>query len=239
MARSAEKLSFSLNHRRGTLVTFLILMALVIIPFLLMIAPYFMALLVGMILAVLCQPVYRRFRERGTGPRTSSAIVTFGLLVLVLAPLTFFVITAVQQTIALVGKLSENELFSYRGLTESILNWGPIREVVGNPADVQRQLRETSTNIVRSGSTLVLNFAALIPDILLQLVLALFASFFFLIDGRNFFEWVADKIPISRNIRQIMFDSFRNTAVSVILATVAAAGVQAIMMLLTLSLIHI
>jgi predicted PurR-regulated permease PerM len=99
---------------RGTLVTFLLLTAGVLIPFAIMIAPYSLALMMGGILAVLCHPLYRRLRLRGFSPRLASAIVTVAFLILVLAPLTLFTITAVRQTMGLITTLTNTD----HGLTK-------------------------------------------------------------------------------------------------------------------------
>ena len=64
------------------------------------------------------------------------------------------------------------------------------------------------------------------------IALGLFATFFLLMDGADFFKWASNKIPLSKRIRLTLFASFRDTSVSVITASVAAAGTQSLVMFL-------
>jgi len=52
------------------------------------------------------------------------------------------------------------------------------------------------------------------------IALGLFATFFLLMDGADFFKWASNKIPLSKRIRLTLFTSFRDTSVSVITASV-------------------
>jgi len=216
--------------RKGTLATFLILMIAVLIPFTLMMAPYFLAILMGGILSAILYPFYLRLLERGWGPKTASTSLVVALTVLVLAPMTLCVLGAVRQTANLANHLNGIEGLDLESAIAKVLEWEFLHDFLGDPNEIIMRLRELSSAVLKVASELVFSFAASIPELLLQLGLGLFACLFFLLDGKEFVTWIGEKTPLSRQIRELMFTSFRNTAMSVILATVAAAGVQGAIM---------
>jgi len=69
--------------------------------------------------------------------------------------------------------------------------------------------------------------------------LAVLASFFFLKDGPRAIQWVASLIPMNAEIQSRIKRSFLDTAISVIWARLAAAGAQAVLMLLTFWILNI
>jgi predicted PurR-regulated permease PerM len=79
----------------------------------------------------------------------------------------------------------------------------------------------------------ILGLAAHLPNIVLQLALASLAGFFLLVDGHRFLCWMTDKLPIAVDVRVKVVQSFQETAISVIWATIAAAAAQSVVMLLS------
>lgn len=69
-----------------------------------------------------------------------------------------------------------------------------------------------------------------IPSVILQLVLAAISCFVFLLDGESFSRWMANKIPLEIEVRKKLAQSFRDTAVSTIWATLAAGAAQSMVM---------
>jgi predicted PurR-regulated permease PerM len=62
---------------------------------------------------------------------------------------------------------------------------------------------------------------------ILKLVVALVALFFFLVDGHKLVGWVEANAPLAPGQFRELVGEFRRTAVSVLVATVATAGIQA------------
>jgi predicted PurR-regulated permease PerM len=207
-------------------------MGLVIVPFLKMMAPYALAILMGVILAVLCYPAYRRLLDRGFSPGSSSLMVVMGLLFLVLGPILSFVINAVEQTVEVARALPSIDALNLQSLFNRISHWKPLADLLGRTGEIEQQLRSAAGILVQSVSGVVLGFATQIPELLLQTALALFACYFLLIDGQELVGWTGRLLPLSPNIQRVLYTSFRETAVSVVIATVAAAAVQALMMVL-------
>ena len=78
-----------------------------------------------------------------------------------------------------------------------------------------------------------LGLAAHLPNLVLQVALASIAGFFLLVDGPRLLGWMTDKLPIAADVRVHVGQSFQETAISVIWATIAAAAAQSAVMLLS------
>lgn len=215
---------------RTTLVVFLFLLFVFLVVNALMVGPYVLAVLMGAILSLLSFPFYRRLTARGLGAKSSSAIVTLAVLVLVIGPLTGLVSLAIQQSRTVVASIARSESLSLESVIARVNRIKPIHAVLGDAEQVEERIR---AGIEKAGSAIsgsVLSAAGALPEKILQGALALLTCFFLLIDGRKFVIWLNDKIPLDRDVRSRLYGAFRDTSISTIWATLAAAGVQAAMM---------
>ncbi|MES2643309.1 MAG: AI-2E family transporter [Myxococcota bacterium] len=218
------------DYRRPTLLTYLLLALLVLVPLFVMISPYLVSLASGAVLAVLCQPLYARLRKR-LKPVWAGLVVTLGVLVLVLVPITLLVVGAVRQAAVVVDQVSASETLTGDGLASMVQRTLPFTDAFGSPEEVRVQLREAVTSVAQSVSGVVLAQLGMLPDMILQLVLVALATYFFLVDGRRAFKWIAEKVPLSRQIRLTLVASFRSATTAVVLASIAASGAQALTIL--------
>lgn len=218
---------------RATLITFLIILLLVLGFALRMERSYLMAILMGGILAILVDRNYQALRKRGVRPSLASLIVTSGIVILVLAPLAAFVLLAVRQGVAFGKQLADTNLLSLQSITGMVNRWHPVQFWIGDPAAVDLKIRTGIQNAAKVTSGAVLGLAADLPSMLLQVFLVCLTCYFMLIDGKRFAAWVANKLPIDPDVRARLSASFRNTAASVILASIVSAAVQAALMLVS------
>jgi predicted PurR-regulated permease PerM len=219
-------------QRRTTLVAFLVLLIAVMIITVLMVLPYVLAVTMGGILAVLSQPVFQWLKGHHVTPRVAAAVVVLGVVLVLIAPLSFFVTTAIQQGIAIGQGLAEGG-FSLRSLLDHISGWAPIETLIGSPEAFENEARRWIQSAGAGATATILGLAAHLPSIVLQLALASIACFFLLVDGPRFLGWMTDKIPIAADVRVQVVQSFQETAISVIWATLAAAAAQSAVMLLS------
>jgi predicted PurR-regulated permease PerM len=219
-------------QRRTTLVAFLVLLISVLVITVLMVLPYVLAVIMGGILAVLAQPVFQRLTGYHITPRVASAIVVIGVVLGIIAPLSFFVTKAIQQGIAIGQDLAEGGV-SLRSLLDHVSGWAPIETLIGSPEAFENQARRWMQSAGTGATATILGLAAHLPNIVLQLALASLACFFLLVDGYRFLCWMTDKIPIAADVRVKVMQSFKDTAISVIWATIAAAAAQSAVMLLS------
>jgi predicted PurR-regulated permease PerM len=105
--------------------------------------------------------------------------------------------------------------------------------LIGSPQSFEAQIRRWIQSAGGEVTAAVLGVAAYVPNLILQLALTSLACFFFLVDGNRFVQWTGDKIPMDPDVRIKVVESFKNTAISVIWATLAAATAQSACMLVS------
>lgn len=224
VADSSDRLAAS-AQKRTTLAVFLVLLLLALVLTLRMVLPFLLAVIMGGILALLAQPVFQWLKAHHFRPIIAAAVVTLGVILIVVTPISVFITKATQQGIAIGQALAEGG-FSFRSLIDRMSGWGPAQALIGDPETFEEQVRRWVQSAGTAVTTAIIGVAAHLPKMILQLALASIACFFLLIDGRRFQSWMADKIPMEADVRTKVVDSFKNTAVSVIWATLAAASAQ-------------
>lgn len=223
----------------ATLYTFLALLLLLLALNFRMIRPYLLAILMGGILAVLAEKPYRLLLKCHIRPHLSSLIVTLAILFLILAPISAFVLIALRQATAVVEILSRTQFPSLKSIIEILSDWEPVRFWIGDPIIVEEQFRKGIQSIVTQGTSALLTFATNLPSIFLQILLACLSCFFLLLDGRKFVYWAANKVPIDWDVRMRLTESFKSTAISVIVASIASATIQALLIFLSFLILDV
>ena len=212
----------------ATLVTYAALTLGVVVPLATMVAPYAVSLLTGMILAVLCYPLYARIRRR-LPPWAAGLVVTMGAVVLVVAPVIGIAVGAVRQAAAVLGQMSAGDAPTMSEVIDVGMRWAPI-DLIGTPDEVRVMIQSGVDRLSASVTTRVIQEVQALPDRVLQLVIVMLSTYFLLVDGRRLFTWVAEKLPLSRHIRELLVGSFREATTSVVLASVLAAAAQALIL---------
>ncbi len=216
---------------RGSFVTFMLILGLSLVAGFYLVAPYLLSLLVGGILTLIMNPLYQWLRRRKIGPRWSATITTLSMIVGVLGPFLVFAAIGIRQAISISQWILGNEHVSLQEYLLRISTWGPLQYFSIDAAELAEHLREILQRVGTISTQFVLNLARSIPQGVLQLILACFTCYCLLIDGRRFMEWVFGKIPMNPEIRDRIGAAFKNTAISVVLASMAAAGTQSLVML--------
>lgn len=211
---------------------FLALLIAVLVINGLMVLPYVLAVTMGGILAVLAQPVWQWLTGHHIPPRVAAAVVVLGVVLVLIAPLAVFVTKAIQQGIAIGHRLADGGV-SVRSLLDHVSGWAPIETLIGSPDAFETQARRWMQSAGTTATATILGLAAHLPNLVLQVALASIACFFLLVDGPRLRGWMTDKLPIAADVRVHVGQSFQETAISVIWATIAAAAAQSAVMLLS------
>lgn len=218
---------------RPTLVTYLVLVAIVVVPLVVLLSPYLVGVASGLVLAVLCQPVYARLR-RYMRPMWCGLVVTVAACLLVLVPVTLVVVGGIRQATEVIGGFEGRVAPTALELAVLVRRWVPLSASLGTPTELAELITTTFGNAAGAASEVLLAWLQALPNAALQLVIVVLAMYFFLVDGRALFRWVAGKLPLSRPIANTLVLSFRGATSAVVLASVASAGAQAACMLLAL-----
>ena len=214
---------------RPTLVTYLLLMALVLVPLLFLLSPYLVSLVTGAILAALCWPLQVRLSQR-LPAWAAALVVTLGVVVLVLAPIVALGIGAVRQAVAVIAQLTGDSGPTLEGIVVAVRDWVPFVDRFVSPEELEGLLKSGVTSVSGAVSRGALRQIQAFPVVLLQLALVTLATYFALLDGRALYRWVGDKLPLSQQIRDMLAASFQSATNAVVLASVAAASTQAAVM---------
>lgn len=221
-----------IDQQRLSFYTFLSVLLLAIGVALYMIAPYLISLVMGSILALLARPLQRRLEARKVGPTLAASLVTVCVVLLVVGPLLSFSAVAIRQAVAFANYLSKIDPQVFRDGFAALAQKLPISDdfLLEHLGDLQSQLQEGLRNAGAAVAASLLGAAKNIPAGALQIALACLACFFFLLDGPRFVQWLQSKIPLDSDVRDRLAASFKDTAISVVWASMAAAGTQAAIM---------
>jgi predicted PurR-regulated permease PerM len=212
---------------RATLVTYLLLMGLVLVPLLFLLSPYLVSLATGAILAALCWPLHTRLSRR-LPAWLSALVVTLGVVLLVLAPIVGLGIGAVRQAVGVIAQLTGESAPTLEGIVVAVRDWVPFVDRFGSPEELQALLKSGIASVSGALSRAALHQIQAFPVVLLQLALVTLSTYFALLDGRALYRWIGDKLPLSLQIQNMLAASFQSATRAVVLASVAAAGTQAI-----------
>lgn len=215
---------------RASLATFLSLFVVFLAIAHRMVYVYLLSVFMGGLLALLSYPLYRRMAHRRLRPKWASFIVTLGLILLVLGPLSAFTVITIREAAALGERIARSEDFSISGLAERLQPPAALKPVTGDGKNMEKQIRTHIQGAGKYASGFIVRLATNVPDFILQLALASLACFFFLIDGPRFFAWLMAKIPLDQDMRLKLIDSFKNTALSSMWAGLSASLAQSAIM---------
>jgi len=208
--------------------TFIAALIAFVVVALWMIGPFLLSLFLGGTLALVCYPFHLWLRNR-TGAVASAAASTVLLLVLVISPLAIFSFLAVRQGIEIGREMAELKEFSPRAITAVLSRSETVETLLGNPAAVNARLKSVIQAAGQLTSAAVVNLGKGVPEFVFQMSLALMAFFFFLLDGARFMDWLLGLDILDRGVQHKLVDAFRDTTISAVLAGLAAASSQALL----------
>jgi predicted PurR-regulated permease PerM len=227
------------TKRRVSVGSFLLILLIITVMTITMLKSYLIAMTMGLIMAILMAPLQKKLVDKKIKPGISALIVTLLLTLLIIAPAMTFAGLAAKQGISFGKWVTEHEMVSL----ETVVNWInariPTSLSIELNADLQNQVKETISSVGMKASEFILNVAKEIPEALMQVFIILLTCYFILVDGKTLLRWITEKIPVANELRTSLAGSFQSTAISVVWATMAAAGTQAIMMFLAFIVLRI
>jgi predicted PurR-regulated permease PerM len=214
-----------------TLITYAALTLSIVLPLAVMLSSYTVSVLTGMILAVLFYPAYARLRRR-LPPWAAGLTVTLGAVLLVVVPVILLAIGAWRQGATVLAQISVGDTPKISEIITDLQAWLALTDAFGTPEEIRAILQTGVDRLSAAASSRVFSEVQALPERALQLVLVTLSTYFLLVDGRRLFSWIAEKVPLSRHIREALVASFRGATTAVVLASVVASGAQALLLLL-------
>jgi len=186
------RLSLRMRNRRMRRIFVVMLAGAFIAVFLLMIAPYFEALVLAAVFAGLLYPLHRRIARR-IGREAIAAITTTALaLLVVVLPLTGLISVLAKEAVhvsEVVAPLvdGKNEI---RDFSRVVPRWVPYRG----------QILERANDVIQQTGTFVVDRLTKATQstviFLLDVFVMLYAMFYFLMDGRRLVALLNDYTPL-------------------------------------------
>jgi predicted PurR-regulated permease PerM len=216
-------------HARRLLV-FLVLVAVALT--LLLIRPFWVALFVAAVLAAALRSPMEWLSRLLRGRRSlAAAILTLGVLVAVVLPVAGLGAVLVNQAMDGVQWL-RGELRSegVGGLVGRLP--GPLRDAAHRLLETvpqpQQQLQKIAGEQGGQAAAAVVGGLSATAEALFQAAMMLIALFFFLTDGRRLVDWIDARVPLRPGQLRALLDDFRQTSVSVLVATLGTALFQTV-----------
>jgi predicted PurR-regulated permease PerM len=212
---------------------FLAAVILVSLAFAWLIAPFFGAILWGLIASILCAPIYRDIVNRTGGRRNLAAALTLILIVaLVIFPAILLGVSLVQEAAQLYARLQSGDIDIARifaQIWESLPPWAlemlkssgltefeTAREMLGN----------SIASILQSIASQALWFGQGTLQLLAALGIMLYLTFFLLRDGEKLSAQVRWAMPLDPDLRDRLIAHFGTVVRATMRGTVVVSILQ-------------
>lgn len=195
-----------------------------------LIAPFLPALLWAAVIAVLVNPIYKKFRKR-LSPNWAATATTFLTIALIGVPLALVGTVLTLQITASAHQLAQsqgtNELSADQIFTELDRLIKPIAVQVGAPDfSLQGWLETNREGLVKNAGAVATAAAKATGQTLFTLVVAFLTLFFMLRDGHKLREPALELIPLTRERAEAILIRMEATIHAVFVGIVLVALIQ-------------
>lgn len=212
---------------------FAVLVILITLAFLYLLAPYFGAVLWGVVAAIMFQPLTARLAERLGGRKNlATSVVLFGLVALFVIPAILLGVNLVQEATYLYGKISSGQIDIGR-VFQQVLNALPSR-LRGFLAEydltsfetIRREFGSGIANSLQSVAGRLLSVGQGALSFIAALGVMLYLSYFLLRDGDRYGQVVRRALPLHPETRDSLLQNFLLVVRATMRGTVVVAIVQ-------------
>ena len=198
----------------------------------LVVRPFFSALALGAVFAVVLQPIYRSILTRVRGKESLAALSTVAVSILiVLIPIIFVSMQLLKEAQALYGSLSDAD--AQRVFSQWIaVNGSKLDEYVPNASQSLRELSTSIDDYARQGASwIVLNIGAAFSSIaalFLNLFLFFVTLYYLLRDGERLKNYLIELSPLKDSDDQHIVHKLAIAVNSVVKGKLAIAAIQGV-----------
>lgn len=200
-----KAISLKKNYPYVILALFVLVLALSFV----VIQPFIISFLSGIVLAYLFYPVYNKLNSKIKNDTVSAFIMVVALCAVVIVPTYFAIDLLIKESILLFSKLSTSSLPILQSFSPIIDNVTPL--------------------LFGKAPQLVLT----IPYFLLNLFITLFILFYFFKDGDVILKKIEEIIPLNRKDKNIFIDEFKKITHAVVYGMLLTGVLQAIAIIIT------
>jgi predicted PurR-regulated permease PerM len=213
----------------------IVLVVLSIVLLAMVIYPFASALFVAAVLAAALTPWTDSVTARLRGRRQlASGLMTLGALLLLVVPIAAVALSLGKEVVAASGYIKET--LGSEGVTGLINDLpAPLRSLIEKVLEQipggEERIQELTNRQGGRAAAAIGGVLGATTQAIVQVVMMLIALFFLLIDGRALVEWLEEVAPLKRGHMRELMSEFRKVTVTVLVSTVATAGIQALVAL--------
>lgn len=210
-----------MNEKEIKIIFIAFLILLVLLSFLI-VKPFLAAIAMGAILAYILFPIYGLINRLVKERHVAAGIVSI-IFVIALSFLAYF----------LISRLAFEISFLYIKLRQFLLQFPKmcpeagefVCSIVENPTFISI-LQEFGKSVANwfAGQTSAIFLA--IPKIILNILITIIATFFFLLDGENLIAWLMRLLPLKKEQSKIFFKRMTEIIYSVLIGTLIVAIIE-------------
>lgn len=205
-------------------------MALMTVITVMMLKEYLIAMIMGVVLALMVAPVHQFLLARKFRPTAASVTVTLLVTLVLIGPGLTFAGIAARQGVNFGEWMAAQDTINLERVTTWLNQRLPASFQIELDEELRQQVKTSATAIGKNATNFVIGLAKQIPEAVMQIFIILLTCFFVLADGNALIRWVSEKIPIASELRHTLAGAFQNTAISVVWASMVAAATQAVLM---------
>ena len=227
MKRSASaRASFDRN-------AFLVLLVVLTVAFAWLVWPFYGAVFWGAVLALLFEPLYRKFEARLRGRRNLAALATLGIiLVIVILPLALVAVSLIQEATGLYQRVKTGELdfgSYFARILMAMPSWASgLFERLGieNLPALQAKLTAAISQRGQAVTARALDFGQDALDLMVGFVIAMYLLFFLLRDGDALAADIRAAIPLAPATKARLLERFTTVIRATVKGNVLVAAAQ-------------
>lgn len=203
--------------------------------------PLMMAIIWAGMLSFIVQPVYRHLTNLAGGKfRNISAAAALCLIaVLFIIPLIYIIASLGSEISKIIGTItdfiSRNEINQARDLVELIPSWFPdwlkdyLKDFLLDSGSVRDFVQKTAQWIGGYLTNISKKLIHGASSILVEMILVMMVSFFFIRDGAAIVEYIKSVTPLSEEERGMFFSRTKKLLNSVIFGILLTVAIQAVL----------
>lgn len=213
--------------------SFLALVLIVSVAFALVVAPFFGAILWGLVLALMFGPVHKRILAAMPGRSNLAALLTlFVIILIVILPAAFLGSALIQEFLHVYGMVQSGQIDIaqlFERMTTALPDWAAnwLRARGWTDIDTaRRQMSETLSGSFSAIATHALQVGQGALNLVLMLGVMLYLTFFLIRDGEALAHRVVESIPLDPDRRRAVIRNFTVVTRATIKGSLIVAIVQ-------------
>jgi len=195
-----------------------------------LVAPYLLAVFLGWIFATVLTPFFRWATRKLRRPKLAALLATLLATFTIILPIGAFSFLTVKNIVRVVEPYVKSGIDSDVWVARA-QEIPLVTRVFDGPDELREFVGQNGKKVLAAVSAGATGVIAGLPEVALQLVLALLTGYFILVQGRQFREWMSPRIPLDGETQTALAKNLNDTAYSSFLSMFFAALAQSVVIL--------